>query len=171
MKREEKVFEVQNLSAKIKGAKTIALADFRGLTVNQLTQLREKVREVGGELQVVKNTLFSRALKENNYPIEKNQLQGTNLVLFANSDEVSPLKTLANFGKTLSLLPLKIGFMAGALLSAEELNRFANLPTKNELQAKLVGLLAGQPSRLVYALNWNLQKLVLVLDQVKNKKQ
>jgi len=74
-------------------------------------------------------------------------------------------------GKTLNLLQLKLGFMAGAVLSAEELNRFASLPTKKELQAQLVGLLIGPPRRLVYSLNWNLQRLVLVLDQVKNKKQ
>jgi len=171
MKKSEKVFEVQNLSAKIKGARAVALADFRGLTVAQMTQLRDKIKQSGGELQVVKNTLLRRALRENNYPVGKEELQGTTLALFANADELSPLKALSAFGKTLSLLPFKLGFMAGQVLPAEELSRFASLPAKLELQGKLVGILANQTHRLVYCLNWNLQKLVIALNRVKNKKQ
>lgn len=171
MKKTEKIFAVENLSAKIKDAKSVALVDYRGLTVAQITQLREKVKEAGGELQVVKNTLLLRALSENNYTPEKEKLQGQTLALFANSDEIAPLKALAAFAKLISLLPFKIGFMAGKILSADELTKYATLPAKIELQAKLVGLLASQPQRLVYSLNWNLQKLVLVLNAVKNKKQ
>lgn len=171
MKKQEKIFEVQNLSAKIKDAKAVALVDFRGITVNQIRQLREKVKEAGGELQVVKNTLFYRALRENNYQVNKKQFEGTNLALFSNADEVLPLKVLVGFGKILSLLPLRLGFMAGTIISAEDLNRFASLPGKLELQAKLVRMLAGQPGRLVYSLNWNLQKLVLAINRIKDKKQ
>lgn len=170
MNKQSKIFEVENVSAKIKEAKAVALADFRGLTVAQMTQLREKIKDAGGQLQVVKNTLLARALKQNCYDIEKTDLQGTNITLFANADEAAPLKTLAAFAKTVSLLPFKIGFMAGKILSAEELTLFASLPTKIDLQAKLVGMLASQPSQLVYCLNWNLQKLVIVLNQVKTKK-
>ena len=170
MKKQEKIFEVENLTAKVKEAKSVVVADYRGIKVSQMNQLRDKVREIGGELQVVKNNLFYRALDQNNYEIEKTKLDGPSLALFANGDEVSPLKALATFGKTLSLLPFKIGFIAGKVYFAEELNKIATIPAKLDLQAKLVGLLALQPTRLAYSLNFNLQKLVIALNQVKNKK-
>jgi len=170
MKKQEKIFEVENLTAKVKEAKSVVVADYRGIKVSQMNQLRDKVREIGGELQVVKNNLFYRALDQNNYEIEKTKLDGPSLALFANGDEVSPLKALATFGKTLSLLPFKIGFIAGKVYFAEELNKIATIPAKIDLQAKLVGLLALQPTRLAYSLNFNLQKLVIALNQVKNKK-
>jgi len=171
MKKQDKIFEVENLNAKIKAAKTVALIDYRGIKVNQINQLREKVRQAGGELQVTKNNLLYRALKENSYPVKKGEYTtGPTLALFSNADEITPLKALVEFGKGLSLLPLKIGFMAEKILSGEELTRFAALPGKKELQAKLVGILIGQPQKLVYALNWNIQKLVLVLNAVKTQK-
>lgn len=172
MKKQEKIYEVENLTAKIKDAKSVAVADYRGLNVSQINQLRDRVREVGGELQVVKNNLFFRALSQNDYKIEKTNLDGPSLALFANNDEISPIKVLANFGKTLGgLLPFKIGFIAGNVYLTEDLNKIAAIPAKIDLQAKLVGLLASQPSRLAYSLNWNLQKLVLVINGIKNKKQ
>lgn len=171
MKKQTKIFEVQNLTAKIKDAKAVAVADYRGLNVSQMNQLREAIRQVGGELQVVKNNLFYRALDQNDYKIEKAKLDGPSLALFSNNDEVSPLKVLAAFGKTLGLLPFKIGFIARKVYLAEELGKLATIPSKIELQTKLVCMLASQPSRLVYSLNWNLQKLVIVLNAVKEKKQ
>ena len=171
MKKQEKIFEVENLTAKVKDAKAVAVVDYRGLNVSQITQLRDRIRELGGELQVVKNNLFYQALGKNDYKIEKTNLDGPSLALFANNDEISPLKALANFGKTLGgLLPFKIGFIAGKVYFTEELNKIATIPAKIDLQAKLVGLLALQPTRLAYSLNFNLQKLVIALNQVKNKK-
>lgn len=171
MNKQDKIFEVQNLTAKIKNAKAIAFTDFGKLTVAQINQLREKVKEAGGELQVVKNNLVYRALRDNNYKVDKSKFDGQNLAVFANTDEVGPLKALVTLGKTFSALPLKIGFMNGQIFTPEELSRFAALPSKIQLQAKLVGMLASPTVRLVRSLNWNLQKLVLVLEAVKSKKQ
>jgi len=172
MVKQDKIFAVEDIAAKIKDAKAVALADFRGITVSQATQLRGKIKSSGGQLQVIKNTLFLRALRNNNYKIEREKLDGPTIVLFANDDEVTPIKTLALFAKTTEgLLPWKIGFMDGRILSAEELGKFAGIPSRIDLQAKLVGLLFSQPSRLVYALSYNLQKLVIVLNGVKVKKQ
>lgn len=170
MNKQDKIFEVQNLTAMIKDAKAVALTDFRGTNMSQLNQLREKVKEAGGSLRVVKNNLFFRALTQNNYKIEKSKLDGQNLVIFANKDEISPLKALYNAGKTTNLFFIKLGFMNGQILSPEDITRFGQLPSKLQLQTKLVGILASQPTRLVYSLNWNLQKLVLVLNGIKEKK-
>lgn len=171
MVKQSKIFEVENITAKIKEAKSVTLADYRSLTMAQLNQLRDKLKQAGAELQVIKNTFLLRALRNNNYKIEKEKVIGPSIVLFANQDELAPLKILAAFAKTSSLLPFKIGFMAGKTYLADELSKLAALPPKIELQGKLVGLLASQPSRLVYSLNWNLQRLVIALSAVKNKKQ
>ncbi len=172
MIKQDKIFAVEDITAKIKDAKAVALADYRGITVSQATQLRDKIKSSGGKLQVIKNTLFLRALRNNNYKIERKKLDGPTIVLFANDDEVSPIKALATFAKTAEgLLPWKIGFMDGKILSAEELGKLANISSKIDLQAKLVGLLFSQPTRLVRCLNYNVQKLVLVLNAVKSKKQ
>lgn len=170
MKKQDKIFEVQNLSAKIKDAKAVALTDYRGITANQANELRQKVTESGGELQIVKNRLFLRALRENKYQVPEKELEGPTLALFANEDEITPVKTVAEFGKGTGILPFKIGFMAGRILSKEELKRFAALPGKEQLQAQLVGMLATPSGRLVRALNYNLQKLALLLNEIKGKK-
>lgn len=168
MLKQDKIFAVEDITTKIKDAKAVALADFRGITVSQATKLRDKIKTSGGKLQVIKNTLFLRALRNNNYKIEREKLDGPTIVLFANADEVTPIRTLALFAKaTEGLLPWKIGFMDGKILSAEELGKFASISSRVDLQAKLVGLLFSQPSRLAYALNYNLQKLVLVLNAIR----
>jgi len=170
MKKQDKIFEVQNLAAKIKEAKTVALVDYRGVSANQATELRHKVRETGGDVQVVKNRLFLRALRENSYrQVTEKELEGPTLAIFANQDEITPLKTLVDFAKGAEILGFKIGFMAGRILSGGELKRFAGLPGKEQLQAQLVSLLGSQPSRLTYALNSNLQKLALTLNEIKGK--
>ena len=171
MVKQNKIFAVEDATAKVKDAKAIALADYRGITVSQATLLRRKVKEAGGQLQIIKNTLLLRALRSNDYKIEPEKLQGPTMVLFANEDEISPLKAFSVFAKTTNgLLPWKAGFMAGKSLSLEELGQIAAIPGKIDLQAKLVGLLFSQPSRLAYSLNYNLQKLVIVLSAINNKK-
>lgn len=171
MKKQEKIFEVDNLTQKIKDAKSVVLVDYRSLTVSQASNLRRLIKKAGGELQVVKNTLLTRALvntKILNKP-EDLVLTGQTMALFANDDEISPVKALATFGKNLSLLPFKLGFFGANILSADELTRYTSLPSKDELRAKFVGILAQQPQRLVYDLNFNLQKLVILLKRVSEK--
>lgn len=170
MVKQNKIFEVDNVTAKIKEAKVVALADYRGLTVSQISQLREKVKEAGGELQVIKNTLLLRALRNNRYKLASGDIEGPTIVLFANKDEISLLKVMAEFAKLVNLLPFKIGFMDGLNLSVENLNKYASIPPLNQLQARLVSMLASPPGRLVYALNYNIQKLALVLGQIRNQK-
>jgi len=167
MNKQEKIFEVENISAKIKSAKALALTDYRGITVAQISDLREKIKDAGGELQVLKNTLLLRALRLNKYKIGSLKIEGPTLVLFANADEIAPIKTLAVFAKSVDKLPFKLGFMGGNLVSADDLKKYASIPPKIELQAKLVGLLFSQPTRLAYALNWNIQRLALVLSKIK----
>jgi len=170
MKKQEKIFEVENITAKIKEAKALALAEYYQLTANQAVELRDKIKQAGGSLQVIKNTLLLRALKANNYPTDDLKIEGQNITLFCEKDEIAPLKVFKEFAKKTSLLPFKIGFLAGNVLSAEELNRLAAILPREQLQGKLVNLLANPTQRLASSLSWNLQKLVIALNEVKNKK-
>jgi large subunit ribosomal protein L10 len=178
MKKQEKIFEVENLTQKIKDAKSVVLIDYRGLKANQTVTLRSQTKKAGDELQVAKNTLLARALvKAKLLPESKKgedqvlKLEGPTLILFAKADEIASLKYLVTFSKANDLLTIKAGFLEGKILSKEELLKLAALPTKDQLKATLVGLLAQPPQRLVYGLNYNLQKLVILLSQVKNKKE
>lgn len=171
MKKQEKIFEVENLLAKIKEAKAVYLADCRGINAAQTMEIRSKVKKAGGNLQVVKNNLILRALQNafSKDAGEELKIEGPTLALFAKDDEISPLKTLYVFGKASERLALKFGFLGSQFYSGEDLIKIANLPGQNELRAKLVGLLAQQPQRLVFGLNYNLLKLVTILKRVSEK--
>lgn len=172
MKKQEKIFATQNLTQKIKEAKGVILADYRGLKANQANTLRSQIKKVGAEVQVVKNTLLLRALTEAGLLPEakgKDQvlkLEGPTMALLANEDEITALKAFLLFGKNADVLTLKAGFIEGKILGQEEVSRFASLPNKTELRIKLVGLLTQPTQRLTYDLGFNLQKLVVILKKI-----
>lgn len=168
--REIKQSTIQSLAEKIAKAKTLAFADYRGLTVNQISQLRNKVKEVGGEVLVTKNTLIKRALKLNNYPeINEEELAGPTAAIFAYEDEVSPIRTVAESAKTLGVPKFKFGFFQKDLLSNSSLDALAKIPSRNQLQANLVGALSSPIYGIVSVLQANIQNLVSVLDQLSKK--
>lgn len=170
MPSQKNITELNNLKEKLSKAKSLVLADYCGLTVNQINTLRNKIREVGGELKITKNTLLRIALKQSNLQLTTNnsQLTGPTAVVFAYDDEIAPLKAIADFAKEQELPKFKAGFLDDRLLTIEELEQLANLPTKDQLQAKLVGCLNSPISGFVYTLKANLNKLVMVLKQIKN---
>lgn len=163
MKKQEKIFEVENLTAKIKESKSIVLADYKGLTANQFNQLRSFLRQVGGEVQVVKNTLFLKALAKAGFNLEDFNLEGPSVVVFAKQEEIEPLKTLVSFGKPLGLLALKFGIFDQRCQDSQKLLQIANLPGKDTLKIKLISTLNQPLLRLTFDLSFNLQKLVNIL--------
>ena len=163
MPTQKKVFTVQNLSQKLKDAKTLVLADYRGLSVGQMTDLRGKVKQVGGEVEVVKNRLLKIAAKEAKVEIDDQILTGPTAVIWAWEDQIQPLKALDTFAKENDLPKAKFGLFEGKIISIEKIKELANLPSQDELRAKLVGALHSPTYGLVNSLNWNLKKLVYIL--------
>ena len=109
--REIKEGTVQSIAEKISKSKTVAFADYRGLTVNQISEIRNKVKEAGGEVLVTKNTLMKRALKVNEYPpFDASQLEGPTATIFAYDDEIAPIKSVAESAKVTGLPAFKFGF-------------------------------------------------------------
>lgn len=168
--KEVKVESVKSLSEKIGRAKTLAFADYRGLTVNQISAIREKVKDAGGEILVTKNTLMSRALSSSAFPRHDKQFTGPTLTIFAYEDEIAPIKAIADAAKITGLPAFKFGFFQHDLLDVSGLNMLASLPSKHELQAKAVGALSGPIYGIVSVLSANIRNLVSVLDQAANSK-
>lgn len=163
MVKQDKVYTVQNLEEKLKQAKAVVLADYHGLKVSQMAELRQEIKKAGGEFEVVKNTLLHRAADESKIQIDPEVLQGPTAVLWAYEDQIAPLKALMNFAKANDLPKIKFGLLDQVATPIERIKQLASLPSKEELKAKLVSTLQSPLYGLDNALNWNLRKLVLVL--------
>lgn len=182
--RIQKEEAVKDLSEKLSRASSVVFADYKGLTMNQLSALREKLRGVEAQFLITKNTLLQRALKNStNYPLrsEASQLPTTNLLkgptatLFGFGDEISPLKFLIKTLKEAQVGPsgslrIKGGFLGRDFFDSFSLTRLASLPSKAELQAKVASSLASPLYGLARVLQVNLSNLVFALDQIKQKK-
>jgi large subunit ribosomal protein L10 len=161
MKKQDKIFTVQNLAAKLKEAKTVVLTDYQGLTAEQIGQLRTLVKNVGGELVVVKNTLLQRALEDASLPAPENE--GPTAIIIANEDEIEPIKTLSQYQKNLGLPKFKSGIWEDRLITAEELEELGQLPGREQLLIKLTSLLRSPGIRMISSLSGNQRKLILIL--------
>lgn len=154
---------------KFDGAKAVIVVDYRGLTVAQVSDLRRKLREVGADMVVAKNTLILRAMNEKVAREMASVFEGPTAVVFS-ADEVSAPKVLVAFNKTAGLPGLKGGLINDRVMTSEEIRALAMIPGREVLQGKLVGILAGQPTRLVWVLNGNIQKLVSIFGEIAKKK-
>ncbi len=163
MKKTQKFFTVDNLKEKLKAAKALILTDYSGLKVEQINQLRQEVKKSGGEFEVVKNTLLSRASVDSQLKIEKGKLEGNTAALWLYSDDLAPLRALEAFIRKNELPKLKFGFWDKGLIEAEKIKELASLPSLEELRAKLVSFLKSPLSGLTYNLKGNLFKLAYLL--------
>ena len=157
---ESKKAVVETLSAKIKEATSVVFVDYRGITVAQDTDLRKQFREAGVEYTVVKNTLTRFAAKENGYDFDE-VLNGTTAMASTTGDPIAPARIVCEFAKKNKLpLAIKGGVVEGSVLSAEQLNGFGELPSKNALVASVLGTFLAPISSLAF-----------VLDQVRIQKE
>lgn len=174
MANQRKIDQVKELSDKLSKGKAIILTDYRGLTHKQLEDIKKNLKKTEADFIVAKNSLLAKAfgfthLKDFSEVIKK-EVTGPTAVLIAKADEITPLKELFKFIKTLSLPQIKFGYLADKQVSGEEISRLVKLPTRNVLLAQLVGQMKSPLYGLHRSLNWNLQKFVMVLNSVKNKK-
>ena len=153
--REEKQSEITVLAEKFGRAKAAFLVDFKGMTVEQVTDLRKKLVTAESEMKVVRNTLALRALAE--HPASKTALEksftGNNAIVFAFGEAPATAKALSDFAKTVELLQLKAGVMEGSGLDKAGINALANLPSKDVLRAMFLGTLQAPASKFVRTLS------------------
>lgn len=164
MKKQEKIFAVDNLTVTLKEAPAVILTDYRGLTVSQMTKLRRLIKKTGGELLVVKNTLLKKAFEKAKLPVPDG-LTGPTAIAICQEDEIGPIKTIFNFAKESGLPTFKSGLWEGKVLDKEEIEKLGQLPEKEVLVGKLLGLLASPTYRLLYLLSGNQRRLVYILSQ------
>ena len=156
----QKEEEVKKLAEKIKDASLVLLTDYRGINVSDVTALRKAVREVGGEYLVIKNNITRRALKECGIDTLDEVLTGPTAVIIAQEEYLPSLKAIYNFAKNNDFYKIKGGVLEGKVSSVEELTTLAQLPSREELIAKLAGCLLA-----------NVSKLAATLDAVRVKKE
>jgi len=146
------------------------LLGYQGIKVPQVTALREKIRQSGGEYVVVKNTIALRAIDGNAMGQLKEHFTGPTAVAFG-SDPVALAKALTEFAKDAPVLQFKAGLVEGRAVAAEQIKDIASLPSREELIAKLLFLIQSPVTRFARVLAALPQSLVIVLDQVRQKKE
>ncbi|HEX3029990.1 MAG TPA: 50S ribosomal protein L10 [Clostridia bacterium] len=167
---QEKKQVVQELSNKVKSAKSIVLADYRGLTVEQDTELRSALRKAGIDYKVVKNTLTRFAMKENGLGEIDTFLNGPTAMAVSDTDPVAPAKVLSEFAKKFEKLELKVGVVEGKVIDVNGIKALADLPSKEVLIAKVLGGFNAPISGFVNVLNGNIRGLVVALNAIAEQK-
>jgi large subunit ribosomal protein L10 len=168
--RQKKEKIVESLSEKVEKAQGMVFTNYQGLTHQQIEGLKKALKAQDAEFVNTKNTLLLRALGNKiNTEEEKDKFQQPTATLFIYKDVILPLKQLTKSIKELSL-PIKFGIIDGKVLSDKEIVRLSNLPPIAVLQAQLLGMMQSPISGLHRALNWNMQKFVMTLNAIKEKK-
>ena len=156
----QKKEEVANLAAKMKEAKLVLLTDYRGINVEDVTNLRTELRNAKAEYKVIKNNITRRALAECGIEGLEEQLTGPTAVIMSNEDYLEPAKAIYKFSKDNDFYKIKGGVIEGKVMTAEEIITLAKLPSRETLLSMLAGALLG-----------NISKLAVALDQVKVQKE
>lgn len=151
---------VKSLAEKIKNSNIVLLVDYRGITVDQVTDLRAELRKINSECKVIKNNIIKRALDLNNESKLDEVLVGPTAVITCEEDYLATAKLIYNFTKSNDFYKIKGGIVEGKVMTTEEIVTLAKLPSRQELLAKLAGSLLG-----------NITKLAVALDQVKAQKE
>jgi large subunit ribosomal protein L10 len=170
MNRTQKTEEVKSFTEKLQKTKTVLLADYKGLTVSQITNLRRKLHESKGTMRVVKNRLFKRALKELSIEGADSWLKGPTAFISTEHDPIVSAKVLVNFAKDNEKLKLKGGLMESRVLSVKMIEELAKLPSREILLARLLGSINAPATNLVGVLSAIPRQLVTVMNAIKEKK-
>lgn len=128
-------------TTKFNDAAAVVVVDYRGLTVEEVTELRKQLRDSGIEMRVIKNSILSRAANAAGLEGMDDVFKGPTAIAFSNEDVVAPAKIIANFAKEAEALEIKGGVISGKVSSVEEINTLATLPDHNGLLSMLLSVL------------------------------
>ena len=148
-----KVEKVKEIKDKFERANCIVLANYQGIDVEQDTQLRKKMREMGVEYKVYKNRLVKIVAEELGYDFLIEHLEGATSIAFGYDDIISPAKILNDFSEKSGKLSLKVGVVEKEFYDNDKIKRLAKIPSKEVLVSKLLGSIKAPLSNLVYVLN------------------
>jgi len=166
----KKKFVVQ-LRERMQKSKVVIVTDFKGLDVGTLTELRDKLREVDVEFQVIKNTILRRASEGTGVEPLKDHFKGPSAIAISYSDPVAPAKVLNDFAKTNEKLEIKIGVIDGKLIDLTAIKALASLPSREQLLATVLSAMIAVPTSFARALNDVPRRMVNVLQAIKDQKE
>ncbi len=170
MARKDKEVFVNELTDRLRTNNNFILTDYKGLNVEEMTDLRNKMHKVGCEFKVVKNTLARLAMKNLNLEKLIEYLQGPTAIAVEKSDIIAATKTLVDFSRQHENLKIKGGFLEGHVILPQELESLAKLPSKEVLLAKLCLSLQAPIIRFSGVLQGLVRNLVFLLDAISKKK-
>ena len=152
--------QVSELASKMKEAKLILLTDYRGINVEDVTSLRNDLRNAKAEYRVIKNNITKRALAEVGIEGLDDALEGPTAVIMTNEDYLDPTKAIYNYTKDHDFYKIKGGVVEGKVMTAEEIITLAKLPSREDLLSMLAGALLG-----------TITKFAVAIDQVRIQKE
>ncbi|MCX4275096.1 MAG: 50S ribosomal protein L10 [Candidatus Gastranaerophilales bacterium] len=162
--------KVEYFKKQFENAKVAIVTDYRGYTVEEITELRRNLQKSDSDYTVTKNTLCKLASKGTAFEAIEELMQGPSAIAFGFGDEVSAAKVVANFIKENKKGEIKGAVLDGKVLSADEAKKLALLPTKEELYAKILGSINSPATGIVYGINGVMSALVRAVDAVAKQK-
>lgn len=171
MPAQSKFDQVAQINERIDASAGLFVIGYYGLTVEQSQDLRHKLREVGAEMKVLKNTLVKIALKEKEQPALDDILAGPTACIFFEKEPVEAAKVLKDFAAaTKDVITIKGGISEGKAVTAEQVQAIADLPTRDQLLSMVLQAALGPATGAVRVINGPIQGLINVLDAIKDQK-
>ena len=165
MPTQEKVETVEEFKTRLAGAKTVLVTEYRGLTVQQLSDLRKQLRGVSASYKVMKNRLAKLAMTDSDLSKLGPHLKGPTGMVISKEDPVVVAKALHTFARTNQALAIKAGFIEGQVLPPADLKALSELPTKDAIRAQIIGAIQGPLTQLVSLLQAPQREIAYVLSE------
>lgn len=170
MNRSEKAAIIEQIRSHTASASIAVVTDFKGMSVEELTRLRVKLRESGGEYYVVKNTLARIALSDTTHASIKDDFKDNCAMALGFDDPVAVAKAITEFAKTSKLLKVRHGSLDGKSLSAEQVDSLAKLPSREQLLGQVLGTMNAVPTNFVSLMANMIRPLLYALKALEEKK-
>jgi len=167
--KEQKQNKIEKLQESIAKQKAMVFVSFSGLKAQDLEELREKLNQVGAKIMIAKKSLADLAFKQEKINFEKQEFDDELAIVFNFEDELTPIKTLYNFSKEKNNLKIISGYVEKEKAGVEEIIALAQLPSKQELYAKLVGTMFAPVSNFVNVQRQNIKGLFYAFNAIVGK--
>lgn len=171
MPAQSKVEMLEKVNASLDAADGLFVIDYRGLSVKESQELRHQLREAGAQMRVYKNNIVRIALENAKMPAIDEFLEGTVACVFYENDPVGAAKAIKETSKKLEKIEFRGGISSGRVVSAADVEAIADLPSREELVAKLIGTISNPINGIVHVINGPAQDLITALESIADQKK